>query len=153
MVVIACKNAGIAFTREALMIYNVDKQHNLMGQMSCVQVKRKHRRVAMRGFVGDLADGNSIVCGDVENISKTGFKFSNAPATFTAEKFTYTIVLSRHGEHFRVLAKPCWKRRGEKNHTEVGFKILDAPWEWVELTTREIPEFDYNDLSGFTNNS
>lgn len=125
-----------------------EKQRNPVAEMYGGQVKRKFRRVAIPGFVGDLADGSAIVCGDVENISKNGFKFTNAPAGFTADKFTYTVVLSRQGEHYRVLAKPCWKKCGRSNRTEIGFKILDAPWEWVELTSREIPEYDYDDLSG-----
>jgi hypothetical protein len=35
-----------------------------------------------------------------------------------------------------------------KNRIDMGFKIIDAPWEWVEFTMNEIPEFDYEDSFG-----
>lgn len=110
-----------------------------------VLVKRKSRRARIPGFVGDLADGNAVIGGKVGNISKTGFSFTGVSTDFQADRHVYTIVLSRSGNHYRVMAKPCWRRRGGKDESEIGFKILDAPWEWVEFTMTEIPEFDYDD--------
>ncbi|GEM_PF-1124378 len=110
------------------------------------QMKRKHRRAGLSGFVGDLADGNLVIGGNVEDISIGGFKITDIPHSFTAEKHTYTAILSGGGKHYRLLAKPCWKRQGSgKGNVDIGFKILDAPWEWVEFTMNEIPEFDYED--------
>ena len=114
------------------------------------QVKRKHRRIDIPGFVGDLADGNSIVGGLIENISAGGFKMINVPESFTAEKHTYKAILSGGDKHYKVLAKPCWRKQGkDKNNVEIGFKILDAPWEWVALTLDEIADFDTDDNIGF----
>jgi hypothetical protein len=112
-------------------------------------VKRKSRRVRIPGFVADLADGNAIIGGKIGNISKTGFNFTDVSPDFHADKHVYTIVLSRGGSHFRVMAKPCWRRQKGKEATEIGFKILDAPWEWVEFTTTEVPEFDYVEPAAF----
>lgn len=108
-------------------------------------VKRNSRRVRMPGIVGDLADGNAIVVGKVGNISKTGFNFTDVSPDFRADKHVYTIVLSRGQNHYRVMAKPCWQRQAEREQSEFGFKILNAPWEWVEFTMTEIQEFDYDD--------
>ncbi|EKD34225.1 MAG: hypothetical protein ACD_75C02423G0001 [uncultured bacterium] len=114
------------------------------------QMNRKYRRAGVPGFVGDLADGNLVFGGAVTDISAGGFKITNVPESFNAEKHTYTAILSGGGKHFRLLAKPCWRRQGAgRGNVEMGFKILDAPWEWIELTLNEIPEFDYEDNFGF----
>lgn len=114
------------------------------------QVKRKFRRIGIPGFIVDLADGKSVVGGIVEDISAGGFRISSIPESFTAEKHVYTTVLSGGGKHYKVLAKPCWRKQGQNiNNVEIGFKILDAPWEWLELTMAEIPEFDQDDNFGF----
>ena len=114
------------------------------------QMKRKHRRAELSGFVGDLVSGKLVFGGNIQDISLGGFKIKDIPPSFDAEKLTYTIVVSGRGKHFRVLAKPCWKRVSSgQGSVDIGFKILDAPWEWVEFTTNEIPEFDYEDSFGF----
>jgi hypothetical protein len=114
------------------------------------QKKRKHRRAGVPGFVGDIADGKLVVGGNIEDISVGGFKICGVPHAFGAEKLTYTAILSGGGKHYRLLAKPCWKKQGsDKKSMDVGFKILDAPWEWVEFTMNEIKEFDYEDSFAF----
>ena len=114
------------------------------------QMKRKHRRAGLSGFVGDLADGKLVIGGNIEDISIGGFKITDIPSSFGAEKHTYTAIVSGAGKHYRLLAKPCWKRQGSrKGNVDIGFKILNAPWEWVEFTMNEIPEFDYEDSFSF----
>ncbi|MFW2364997.1 MAG: PilZ domain-containing protein [Desulforhopalus sp.] len=108
-------------------------------------VKRKSRRARIPGLIADLADGNAIVGGKVDNISQSGFSFTHVLPDFAADKHTYTIVLSRDGRHYRIIAKPCWRLQGEGEQNKIGFKILDAPWEWLEFTMTEIPEFDYEE--------
>lgn len=110
------------------------------------QMRRKDRRAGIPGFVVNIADGNLVVEGTVADISTGGFRIRNIPEFFKAEQHTYSTVLSGGGRHFRLLAKPCWRRKGAGQHqVEMGFKIIDAPWEWVELTLREIPAFDYEE--------
>ena len=100
-----------------------------------VKVKRKGRRKKVFGFVGDIADTASLVGGEIENICAGGFKMINISDTFTAANHTYTVVLNEHGNYYRLVAKPCWKKKGvKKGSIEIGFKIIDAPWEWVDLT-------------------
>jgi hypothetical protein len=102
-------------------------------------IERKYRRVGISGFVGTLADGKKIIEAIVENISTGGFEFSNLPISFSAENHTYVAVISGEGKHFKVLAKPCWRKKKGDTIT-IGFKILDAPWEWVAFTLNRIPE-------------
>jgi hypothetical protein len=131
------------------MIQPNDNTHDA-GGFNFGQVERKFQRLWVPGFVGELADGKSIVGGIVEDISEGGFKITSIPDSFTAEKHTYSAILSGGGKHYKVLAKPCWRKQGQgKNNVEIGFKILDAPWEWVELTMAEIPEFDTDDDFGY----
>lgn len=111
------------------------------------QLKRKYCRARIPGFIVDLADGKKIIGGIVETLSTGGFEITNLPKSFAAEKHTYTAVLSGGGKHYKMLAKPCWKKEKGKNYLNIGFKILDAPWKWVEFTMNEIPEIDGNKKS------
>ena len=98
------------------------------------RITRKYRRAGMAGFVGDVADGKNIFSGHVTDISLGGFKVADLPQSFSAERHTYVAILSGGGKYYRVLAKPCWKRTGSMtSRIDIGFKILDAPWEWVEF--------------------
>lgn len=114
------------------------------------QIKRKHRRASLSGFMGDLSDGKLVIGGDIEDMSLGGFKITDIPRSFTGEKFTYTAIVSGGGKHYRLLVKPCWRKEGAGTEkTEIGFKIIDAPWDWVEFIMNEIQEFDYEDSFGF----
>lgn len=128
----------------------MDNQPQIPPSLAIGRVKRKYRRAGMAGFVGDVADGKSIYSGFVSDISVGGFKIADLPQSFSAKRHTYTAILSGGGKHYRVLAKPCWQRSAAaKNRIDIGFKIIDAPWEWVEFTMNEIPEFDYEDSFGY----
>jgi hypothetical protein len=43
-----------------------------------------------------------------------------------------------------MLAKPCWRTKNDPNTITIGFKILDAPWEWVEFTMNQLAEMRDN---------
>lgn len=104
--------------------------------------KRKYPRAGVPGFVGDLAVGKKVLAGIVENISAGGFEIVNLPLSFLAEKFIYKVVLSGGGKYYKMLAKPCWRKNKGASSVKIGFKILDASWEWMELTMHTIPELD-----------
>jgi hypothetical protein len=105
------------------------------------QTARKYRRVDAPGFVGDLADGKAMMGGVVADISLGGFKITTIRKSFAADRHAYTAILTGGGKRYRLLARPCWKRVGlGKDNLDIGFKILDAPWEWVELTMNEIAQ-------------
>jgi hypothetical protein len=108
------------------------------------QVKRKYRRTEILGFSASLSDGKKIFRGVVENVSTGGVEIANLPKSFSPENYTCTVVLSGGGKHYKMLAKPCWsKKRGKRNIT-IGFKILDASWEWVAFTMNQVPGFRNN---------
>ena len=119
------------------------KQYKRDGLLSG-QFKRKYNRAKLSGFVVNLADGNKVIGAIVENISTGGFESANFPKAFTAEEHIYTVVLSGCDMHYRMLAKPCWKRKYGENNIAIGFKILSAPWKWVEFTINRIPESALN---------
>lgn len=95
-------------------------------------INRKYQRNKVAGFFGDIADGPVVVGGVVEDVSSNGFKMSHVSDSFLAEKHSYTAVVSGNGKHYKILAKPCWKRKTRDNF-EIGFKVVDAPWEWFEF--------------------
>jgi hypothetical protein len=127
--------------QRGLIMNQIDAMTEARSGFHLGPTERKYRRVEISGFVGDLADGRALLGGVVADISPGGFKMTTMKTTFTADRHTYTAVLTGGGNHYRLLAKPCWKRPGTgKYYLEIGFKILDAPWEWVELTMNEIAQ-------------
>ncbi len=108
------------------------KKHSFAGFLG--KVKRRNTRTRVQGFVGDIAVGSSIICGDVADISCSGIKMTSLPENFSAVKHIYTTIVSGDGKHYKLLVKPCWKKRNTDGGVEIGFKILDAPLDWVDLT-------------------
>lgn len=107
------------------------------------QLKRKYHREKVSGFVGNIAVGKKIIAGVVENISTGGFEITNLSQTFTGEEYAYTAILSGGGRHYKVLTRPCWRIKKKNNTLHIGFKILDAPWEWLAFTMDDfLPELD-----------
>jgi len=116
---------------------NLDRRQGVAGQPS-IMVERKEKRRVVTGFSGDIAGSDDIVAGDVGNISAGGFKITGIPDSFTGAEHSYTTVLNGNGSYYRVVATPRWRKEcGEKGFVEMGFKILDAPWEWLELNALE----------------
>jgi hypothetical protein len=110
------------------------RSHNQETATGLMHVKRKHPRVEVHGYVGDVADGNFVLGGIVEDVSSGGFKMSNLPGTFSATDRSYTTVISGKGKHYRVIVIPCWtKKLGNDRSMEVGFRIVQASWEWAEF--------------------
>jgi len=109
------------------------QQRNGAGESAGMVVRRDSRR-AVNGFTADIAGSVSLVTGGIDNISKGGFKISAVPDSFTGSKHSYNVVLNGDGHYYRLVAKPCWKNKSaERGCVDIGFKILDAPWEWVDL--------------------
>jgi hypothetical protein len=95
---------------------------------------RKHRRKEVAGFLGDVTAGGLVAGCEVRDVSRGGFRVRDLAAKYKSGKYFYTVVLSGHGRHFRMLATPCWEKVDPvNNQTETGFKILDCSLEWIEF--------------------
>lgn len=98
-------------------------------------MKRKFDRVVVKGIFGDVAIDNSIINGIVQDISPGGFKLSRLPDSLIVDKHVYTVVITKGDSHYKLLAKPCWEQKlNDTASMDVGFKVIDSPWEWAELT-------------------
>jgi hypothetical protein len=102
-------------------------------------IHRRYRRGKVAGLSCDIADGNRIIGGVIENISANGFKMSQVDDTFPADEFYYQTIVSGNGRHYKIIAKPCWTRDTDTGR-EIGFKIVDASWEWTEFVLQTVPE-------------
>lgn len=109
---------------------------------------RRSRRERVSGFTCDIADGYRLLNGRVENISANGFKMTQLSEAFLGDEHCYRTVVAGGGKHFKILAKPCWKRSSPEG-LEVGFKIIDVSWEWTELLlTTELERLDEDWAAG-----
>jgi hypothetical protein len=112
-------------------------RHKRATSKGLLYFKRRHSRVEVNGFVGDIADGNLVLGGIIEDVSFSGFKMSNLPKNFSAAHRSYTTVISGNDKHFKCVVIPCWTKKAEnKRSVEVGFKIIQASWEWTEFVLR-----------------
>ena len=96
---------------------------------------RRYQRVEVESFAGDIADGNQVLSGIVENVSANGFKIRAVPAAFDGKKHAYKIVVYGDDDFYKLQATPCWEERG-KDDVTLGFKIIDANWKWYEFVLR-----------------
>lgn len=118
---------------ERMRLRKGQETNSLMGG-----IYRRYQREKVVGFSGDIADGSYIITGDVDNVSTNGFKIINIKDKFRGEKHCYQAIIVGAGKHYKLLAKPCWKKQ-TVNGMEVGFKIVDAPWEWFEFVLESVP--------------
>ncbi len=92
--------------------------------------KRENRvDVAM---TASISDGNFVFEGNVENISRTGFKMTDIPAKFDPEAPECTAVISSTKKNYKFAIRPTWSTEAGI-YKVVGFEILSAPSEWFEL--------------------
>lgn len=112
--------------------------------------KRRHPRANVQGYVGDIADGNFVLAGTVEDVSSGGFRMSSLPQSFSASNQNYTTVISGRGKHYRLIVAPCWKKQAaDSRSVEVGFKIVQASWEWSELILDTVSSRSLDAETGF----
>ncbi len=107
--------------------------------------KRKKPRAVVKGYMGDIADGRVVLNGNVEDISSGGLRMTNLPDSFSDKERNYMTVISGMGKHFKVLVRPCWSKQVVGNKSiEVGFRIIEAPWEWEELIVSTVSDSCYD---------
>ena len=95
---------------------------------------RRHRRSAVSGMMANIADGKFLYSGRVVDVSAGGFRLQRNADEFAGNGMSYTVIVWIDRKRYRVLAKPCWIRNdGATRNQEIGFRIIDAPWEWLEM--------------------
>ncbi len=113
-------------------------------------LKRRYQRTGVRDVVADIGDGNDVLAGLVTDISSGGFKMIRVADTFTIDRYSYPTIISGGGRYYKVLAKPCWHRINSRTHSqEIGFKIVDASWEWTEFVLNTASDADIEDDWGY----
>ncbi len=109
-------------------------------------LKRRYQRTGVRDVVADIGDGNDLLGGLVTDISSGGFRMTHVTDTFAIERYSYPTIISSGGRYYKVLAKPCWHRLNSRTHSqEIGFKIVDASWEWTEFVLNAASDADHED--------
>jgi hypothetical protein len=105
--------------------------------------KRRHERMELHGHIADIADGNFIYGGIIEDVSFGGLKLNSLPTKFAIEGRTYSIVVSGEASeaHFKIKVRPRWKRMVKSGLSmDVGFMVVDPPLEWTELVKKIMPK-------------
>ena len=60
----------------------------------------------------------------------------NLSDRFSATHQCYVAVVSGEDKYYKVLIQPRWLKRAQGGDSmDVGFKVIDAPWEWTEFVT------------------
>ncbi|MBW2328351.1 MAG: PilZ domain-containing protein [Deltaproteobacteria bacterium] len=105
--------------------------------------KRRHERIELHGHIADVADGNFIYGGIIEDVSISGLKLNSLPTKFAIEGRTYCIVVSGETSeaHFKIKVRPRWKRMVKSGLSmDVGFMVVEAPLEWTHLVKKMMPK-------------
>ena len=103
--------------------------------------KRRQIRARLRGYIADIADGNFIYGGIIEDVSYDGLRLNDLPLRFSVEGRKYCIVVSGgpNDDHYKLIVTPRWRRKnGASMH--VGFKVSNSPKEWKLLLNKVIPK-------------
>jgi hypothetical protein len=103
--------------------------------------KRRQIRARLRGYIADIADGNFIYGGIIEDVSYDGLRLNDLPLRFAVEGRKYCIVVSggSNDDHYKLSVTPRWRRKNGAS-MDVGFKVSDAPREWKLLLSKVIPK-------------
>lgn len=93
---------------------------------------RRHPRIKLNTFHGDVTDSRRICHGKIADASTAGLKMIDIEADFFTEKIHYTLALSGKEQNHRVIVTPCWiKKKSSGLTADVGLKLVSAPWEWI----------------------
>jgi hypothetical protein len=96
--------------------------------------KRRYKRMKLKGYIADVADGHFVYDGIVEDISLEGLRLVDLSDRFVVENRRYNLVVSGGPDSmsFKLKVTPRWKRVN-KYYIDVGFQIVDAPSSWKKF--------------------
>lgn len=111
--------------------------------MQNYQNQRLSKRLQSYGFTVDIDNGEMLVDGCIENISRDGMKVTFLPNHFFIEDRKYITVTSGYNKNFKLEIRPCWiKKIVPGNYHEIGFKILNPSESWDAFIQTMVPEFE-----------
>jgi hypothetical protein len=103
--------------------------------------KRRQNRTILKGYMADVADGNFVYDGIVEDISLEGLRLNDVSNRFLVEKRKYNLVVSGGSESvtFKLKVTPRWKKENAP-YIDVGFHITDIPSTWKKFVQEVMPK-------------
>lgn len=102
--------------------------------------KRRQARIKLNGYIADIADGNFIYGGIIEDVSLEGLRLNDLPVRFAVEGRKYCIVVSGgpEADHYKLMVYPRWRRKNG-SFMDVGFRVADSPKDWKTLIGKIVP--------------
>ena len=95
------------------------------------RVAKRHRTL---GLMSNVFDGKSAVVGIVEDISRTGLRVSNIPASFEDRAETCYMVVNGPKHDFHLVLIPRWSRSTNRGmYKTIGFQVAKAPDNWTQF--------------------
>jgi hypothetical protein len=95
---------------------------------------RRHPRVGLKTFHGEIAAENRVCRGRIIDASTTGLKIIDIDPDLFKKGSIYALTLSGKEHNHRVMVTPCWVRKDvSRNYGEAGLKLVSAPWEWISF--------------------
>jgi hypothetical protein len=105
--------------------------------------KRHHPRVEIKNISVDASDGVGFFHGVISDASRCGVCVTDLQKKMDVEVKQITVVVSGHGQHFKMNVRPRWSTHNGLNKS-IGAEILNAPWGWTEFIMKFEPEKQQN---------
>jgi len=103
--------------------------------------QRRHQRVVARQVLGDITDGQTVLRGRIIDFSRNGCRIQGDFKGLQDDMHTCSAVISTSKNHFKLLVTPRWTKKIAGGEVEIGFKIVDSEWDWVEFSEKGIDAF------------
>ncbi len=93
--------------------------------------RRKFSRVKTEGLMVDIESQTDSAVGTVADISDVGIGLENIPHKIQSKEPKLSIMVSGHGEQFRMHIKPKWSVLDGWS-TSLGASITTPTQKWME---------------------
>lgn len=108
---------------------------------------RRYDRHQTLGMVSNLTDGKATVIGVVEDVSPTGLRISQVPASFNDNAPKCFTVVNGPVADFAISLQPKWMKVTNKGmYKMIGFEIKNPPENWKDFIKEA---HNKNDFFGF----
>ena len=103
--------------------------------------KRRHQRMPVDSLQVDIYDGKGFFSGTVADLSRFGLQLDDVPKKLDENAKRFSIIVSGHGQHFKMQASPRWVRKKSLSK-KVGLGIINASCGWTEFVMKFEPALD-----------